>query len=314
MKKTTNRILLFLSLAVAFMTTAIVLTDINVNAATSETINYALNATVTTSSNENASLNGNNAVDGDSSTRWSSAWNDGEWIMVDLGDIYTIGCVNIEWEAAYASTYTLMWSQDNVTWYTASTHNLNRADRTTHMFFNRPVRYIKLVCDKRATVYGSSLYEFEVMGTAGQKKESPTEEIITPTTNLALNKMIVSSGDENNDLCASNAVDGDSSTRWSSAWKDGEWIMVDLGKLYTVGSVAIDWEAAYASNYTVSWSQDNVTWYDAVTYNATSAASQNHMMFNRPIRYIKITANTRGTSYGASIYEIRVFGSAYSAN
>lgn len=270
--------------------------------------NLALGKTVVSSSNENDSYAAKYAVDGDSSTRWASAFADGQWIMVDLGAIYTVGCVNIEWEDAYASTYTIMWSQDNITWNTASTSNINSAQKTTNMFYNRPVRYIKVVCDKRATVYGSSIFELEVMGESNQETE---EEVITPTTNLAAGKAVVSSSDENAECAAKYAVDGDAATRWSSAWKDGEWIMVDLGKLYNVGSLGIEWEAAFASKYTVSWSQDNVTWYDALTFGTSSAGYQTHMMYNRPIRYIKITANQRGTNYGASIYEITVLGSAY---
>lgn len=313
-KKTLVTIALTLVIAFLPITTTI---NNNVNAATTddEIVNLALNANVTTSSNENDSLLGQYAVDGDSSTRWSSAWNDGEWIMVDLGTICTVGCVNIEWEDAYASTYTIMWSQDNITWYTASTSTIHSSAKTTNMFYNRPVRYIKVVCDKRATVYGSSIYELEVMGSKPTTEvETTTEEVVTPTTNLALGKNVVSSSNEDTSLVAANAVDGDVSTRWSSAWRDGEWIMIDLGKLYNVSYLTIDWEAAFASKYTVSWSQDNVTWNDALTFGTSVAASQTHMMYNRPIRYIKITANTRGTSYGASIYEIGVFGSTYDPN
>lgn len=313
-KKTLVTIVLTLVIAFLPITTTI---NNNVNAATNddEIVNLALNATVTTSSNENDSLLGQYAVDGDSSTRWSSAWNDGEWIMVDLGTICTVGCVNIEWEDAYSSTYTIMWSQDNVTWYTASTSTIHSSAKTTNMFYNRPVRYIKVVCDKRATIYGSSIYELEVMGSKPSTEvETTTEEVVTPTTNLALGKNVVSSSNEDNSLVAANAVDGDVSTRWSSAWRDGEWIMIDLGKLYNVSYLTIDWEAAFASKYTVSWSQDNVTWNDALTFGTSVAASQTHMMYNRPLRYIKITANTRGTSYGASIYEIGVFGSTYDPN
>ena len=272
--------------------------------------NYALNKTVTSSSNENDSYAAKYAVDGDASTRWSSSFKDGEWIMVDLGATYTIGCINIAWEDAYASTYTIMWSQDNITWNTASTMNIHSADKTTDMFYNRPVRYIKVVCDKRATAYGSSIYELEVMGNSNQTP-AEEEEVITPTTNLATGKTVVASSNENDMYAAKYAVDGDPATRWSSAWKDGEWIWLDLGKVYNVGSLRIDWEAAFASKYTVSWSQDGKTWYDALTFGTSTASSFNHMMYNRPIRYIKITANQRGTTYGVSIYEIGVFGSTY---
>ena len=280
---------------------------------TSTVTNFALGKTATASSSEDASLTPNFAFDGDDSTRWSSAWKDGEWIMVDLGSICTVGSIVIDWEAAYASNYTISWSQDNVTWYDAVNKSINSADKTTDMFYNRPVRYIKVTCNKRGTAYGASIYEIQVLGTKTEEvtEEPTTEEVILPTTNLALGKTVISSSNENDSLTANYAVDGDVSTRWSSAWKDGEWIMVDLGKLYAVGSVKINWEDAFAAAYTIQWSQDGTNWSTAVTYNAAQASEVNHMMYNRPIRYIKIIADRRATTYGASIYEIGVFGSAY---
>src|SRR5215510_10922651 len=56
----------------------------------------------TASSTENATFPASAAVDGNTGTRWSSAFSDPQWIQVDLGATATITSVTLNWEAAYA--------------------------------------------------------------------------------------------------------------------------------------------------------------------------------------------------------------------
>src|SRR5580692_6517052 len=50
---------------------------------------------------------------------------------------------------------------------------------------------------------------------------------------------------------ASNAVDGNLSTRWSSAFSDPQWLEVDLGATHSVSKVVLYWEAAYATAFQI---------------------------------------------------------------
>lgn len=61
--------------------------------------------------------------------------------------------------------------------------------------------------------------------------------------NLALNKTVTSSSIQEKGMEAKNAVDGKKNTRWGSAFKDNQWIMVDLGSVQKVGKVVLTWEA-----------------------------------------------------------------------
>src|SRR4249920_3563661 len=54
----------------------------------------------------------------------------------------------------------------------------------------------------------------------------------------------------------SNAVDGDPGTRWSSAFRDSQWIAVDLGAMTEITRVRLSWEAAYAAAYRIEVSSD----------------------------------------------------------
>src|SRR3954454_13401200 len=70
------------------------------------------------------------------------------------------------------------------------------------------------------------------------------------STLLSQGKPATASSTENAGTPASAAVDGNTtSTRWSSAFSDPQWIQVDLGQSASITQVVLTWEAAYASAF-----------------------------------------------------------------
>src|SRR3954462_662610 len=59
---------------------------------------------------------------------------------------------------------------------------------------------------------------------------------------------------------ASAAVDGNTGTRWSSAFADPQWLQVDLGSTATITSVTLNWEAAYAKAFQIQTSANGTNW------------------------------------------------------
>lgn len=57
-----------------------------------------------------------NATDGKADTRWSSAYEDNQWIQVDLGASVAFDRVVVVWEPAYPKTYVIQISDDGGTW------------------------------------------------------------------------------------------------------------------------------------------------------------------------------------------------------
>ncbi|SHI30787.1 glycosyl hydrolase [Pseudobutyrivibrio xylanivorans] len=142
----------------------------NVMAAGNENIAY--NRPVTVSSVEGAGLEGSKLVDADGNTRWSSQYQDNQYVIVDLGQSKSISKVRIDWEAAYASQYQIQISNDNSSWTTVyENYNANGSDAVID--FN-PVnaRYVKIYCIKRATSYGFSIYEFEIYENSSSQNTS----------------------------------------------------------------------------------------------------------------------------------------------
>jgi hypothetical protein len=77
---------------------------------------------------------------------------------------------------------------------------------------------------------------------------------------LSQGKTATASSVENTSFPASAAVDGNTGTRWSSAFSDPQWLEVDLGATASVSQVVLQWEAAYATGFQIQTSADGSTW------------------------------------------------------
>ena len=136
-----------------------------------------------------------------------------------------------------------------------------------------------------------------------------------PAPNICLNKPVWVSSIENSGLDGKYAVDGFESTRWASAFKDKQWIIVDLQKKYNIDRIELMWEAAYASEYYVFCGNDT-TWLSDTIAHLTSAngGTISWETKNVSARYIKVYCVKRATAYGNSLFEIRAYGNQTNGN
>ncbi|MFI5730859.1 discoidin domain-containing protein [Kribbella sp. NPDC051587] len=77
-------------------------------------VDLARSGTATASSDDGSPAA--NAIDGNDGSRWSSAYNDNEWIQVDLGTAKAFDQVELLWETAYASLFEIQVSDDGNEW------------------------------------------------------------------------------------------------------------------------------------------------------------------------------------------------------
>ncbi len=118
----------------------------------------------TASSVEQAAFPASNAIDASLTTRWSSAFSDGQWITVDLGQVRHVSGVNLSWERATSTDFIVQTSNDNSTW---NTPGFEGAGITTHVQripLDTTGRYVRVLSYHRATQYGISLYDLTVLG------------------------------------------------------------------------------------------------------------------------------------------------------
>ena len=162
--------------------------------------NLALNKPVTVSSVENSGYPGSNAVDGNLATRWSSAFSDPQWIYVDLQATYHITEVVLNWENAYGKSYQIQVSNDATNW-TAIYSTANGAGGIEDLTGLSGVgRYVRMYGTTRATVYGYSLWEFEIFGTPANTP--PTLAPVPGQTILAGRTLLVTNSASDTNLPA----------------------------------------------------------------------------------------------------------------
>jgi hypothetical protein len=106
-------------------------------------------------------LGGQNAVDGNLNTRWSSQFSDPQYIIIDLQSVQTFNQIWLSWETAYAKEYEVQISDDKTNWTTIS-HVTNGNGGTEKISVNASARYVRIYGLQRATQYGYSLYEIDI--------------------------------------------------------------------------------------------------------------------------------------------------------
>jgi beta-glucanase (GH16 family) len=260
--------------------------------------NIAQGKPTTASSSENATLGAGNATDGNTGTRWSSAFSDPQWLQVDLGQSYNLTGATLNWEAAYAKAYQIQASNDGTNWTTLASTTTGDGGTDT-LTLNGSGRYVRVYGTQRATAYGYSLFEFQLAGTPGGGTGNPGL--------LSQGKPTTASSSENAGTGAALATDGSGTTRWSSAFSDPQWLSVDLGATHTISRVQLNWEAAYGKAFQIQTSTDGTNWTSIYSTTTGTGGNQN-LTVNGSGRYVRVYGTQRATQYGYSLYEFQVYG------
>lgn len=277
-------------------------------------INVALGKKVGVSSSFSPAYPASNTVDGKPGTIWGTGvGNASDYIYVNLGKSMEINQVIIDWfDIYYATHYQVYVSTDAVNWQMVANFT-NGNGGTDTISGTITCKFVGVLFLKsNANVYG--LKELQVMA-ADTTQPTPTSTPgITPIAsvipgNIALNKSVTASSTESPQHIATNAVDGNKTTKWASKEFAGlEWITVDLGNDYLIDTVNLIWEAAYPIEYRVKLSKDTVTWTE-VHYEIMSDGHNDRIDFSSTVgRYVKIECvQPLGESWGYSLYELEVY-------
>lgn len=126
-------------------------------------VNFALadNGSSATASSGTAA----SAIDGNEGSRWESASTDDETWTLDMGQKRIFNTIRILWEGAYCKEFNLTYSNDGENWSPLYTEtNLTSAGwQTIELGSNVTAQYIKYHGTLRATQWGQSFYEFQVL-------------------------------------------------------------------------------------------------------------------------------------------------------
>jgi hypothetical protein len=339
-------------------------------------------SSATASSLENSNLFAQKAIDGNLSTRWSSAWSDPQWIYVDVGAVRHISRVVLRWEAAHSRSYDIEVASNTAGPWTkifGTTSGDGGVDDITGL--SAAGRYVRMYSHARATGYGNSLWEFEIYGDTDPECDGPQPTCSDGVQNgtetdvdcgggscaacddgesCAVNGDCTSglcsggvctaastcsdgvqNGDETGVDCggscppcavscadaelsrsaatassvegasyvAQQAIDGNTGTRWSSAFSDPQWIVVDLGATRFISRVLLDWETAASSSYDVQvGSSASGPWTTVFSTTSGDGGDDEISGLAATGRYVRMFSHARTTPWGNSLWELRVYG------
>ncbi|MGD0030992.1 discoidin domain-containing protein [Paenibacillus illinoisensis] len=106
--------------------------------------------------------------DGNFTTRFGSKRGvDPGWVYVDLGESKTIDEVRLYWETAYGKSYRIQVTEDpshEGNWQDVYSTTAGQGGIETITFDEVQARYVRMYGTVRATIYGYSIWEFEVYG------------------------------------------------------------------------------------------------------------------------------------------------------
>ena len=253
----------------------------------------------TASSTENAGTPASAAVDGNTGTRWSSAFSDPQWIQVDLGATANVTQVVLNWEAAFARSFQIQTAPAATGPFTTIFSTSTGAGGIQTIPVTGSGRFVRMNGTVRATQFGYSLWEFQVFGTFAATS--------CGTTNAALNHPASASSTENAGTPASAAFDGSTTTRWSSAFSDPQWLQVDLGGTATVCQVRLTWEAAFATAFQLQTAPAATGPFSTIFSTTTGTGGTQTLNVSGSGRFVRMNGTARATQFGYSLFEMAVF-------
>ena len=142
----------------------------------------------------------------------------------------------------------------------------------------------------------------------GETPSTPTE-VYDVNFALASNGSSAEATTGNAAAAIDNNIEGGS--RWESAQEDPQTWTLDLGQVRIFNTLEIVWEGAYGKTFTVSVSDDKETWTPVWTVEDQQLAgfpyTQTQTIDKTTARYIQFHGTARGTGYGYSFWEFRVY-------
>jgi hypothetical protein len=120
----------------------------------------------------------------------------------------------------------------------------------------------------------------------------------------------VASSQESASLRAERAIDGNFATRWSSAFRDPQWLYVDLGEPRLVTRVVLSWETAASARYEIQVSDDALGWTSVFSETAGNGFTDEIAGLNVPARFVRVFSTARATRWGNSLWEVQIYGDA----
>ncbi|MFI6151680.1 discoidin domain-containing protein [Kitasatospora sp. NPDC051170] len=124
---------------------------------------------------------------------------------------------------------------------------------------------------------------------------------------LARGRPAAASSSYGSALQPGNAVDGDPSTRWASAYADPQTFTVDLGTTRSVAGLRLVWNTGYGSAYQVQLSEDGTSWTTAYATTTGTGGVEYLTGLHGSGRYLRLALTARGTAFAYSLWSLDAY-------
>lgn len=244
--------------------------------------------------------------DDEKGTYWESEFDETDLdvnkqnVTVDLGKVYNINALKINWGENYAKHYAIKTSLDKKKWSVAYETDMGQGQNESLKFDTKACRYVqislisKAVQDKGYQIKKIQIFpEYENVKIKKEKSENDNKLLST--------NCFITSDDKNKDTIK-NIIDGNDETVWNSDSNSNLTFMIDLGSNYDISNINIVWNSESKPMYTLLYSKDNKTW--ETYYDSTSDEKISTSCVARYIKFVGLNSN----SDNYSIREFKVFG------
>ena len=251
-----------------------------------------------------------------------------QWFDVDLGAVATITKVVIDWTAnnTYSTDFDIQVSDDELNWTTVySVQGSDGGEMVTHNFadgnsdtypqitidgLGATGRYVRVYSHASQGNNPIQVREFNVYGMNG-KNPRPVEvnDLAAGAAVLASSTSVPWWASSPDQLSAEKAVDGNYDSYWlsdSSADYNDAWFQVDLGAVYKIGKVTIQWQVEFGRVYELQTSGDGTNW--KTVYRQTYGYGEDEViLLCEEARYVRMQGIAMGRGSGYSLREFHVY-------
>lgn len=147
---------------------------------------------------------------------------------------------------------------------------------------------------------------FTLKATAGGVSKSQALTVSYPLSNIALGKKATASTSSTVNVLAG-LNDGTTSTRWESANQNAQTVTIDLGGVFDLEKVVLNWEAAYADQYNLQVSTDGLTFRPLYTQTA-GLGNREELAVTGTGQYLQLNMTHRGSVWQYSLLEVEAYG------
>lgn len=180
------------------------------------------------------------AIDGDRTTRWSSAFTDDAWWQIAFAQPQSLAGLQILWETAYGEQYAIQVSDDGTHWRTVTVETAG--DGKTDWLFFEPLttRFLRLQGRQRGTGWGYSIWEVTLL----HAHAWPTIQVSHPLAGSDPQRI----------------VDGQPTTYWHSPPHDHQDVVITLPSPMTLGGLELVWGAHFPTAYAIELDMADGQW------------------------------------------------------